>query len=180
MHTANPATFTRKLIRPFTAIVCVLMLTRLASAAPDTASIRTEILGMLDQVLGVSRIAGEIPGSSKGDEQFRIFADLKPGAVETFGKAQGFEPSFDNVLGLFQIYHQGFPDSFRQIRQEGVQGVEAGVQSSYNRTLRSDIDVDYRFGTAHLQPVNSDVRAPENHQKFIDRWPGLRNWWDKK
>ena len=38
--------FIRKLIRPFIAIVCVLMLTRLASAAPDTASIRAQIVGM--------------------------------------------------------------------------------------------------------------------------------------
>ena len=36
----------RKLIRRFIAIVCILMLTRLASAAPDTASIKTEIVGM--------------------------------------------------------------------------------------------------------------------------------------
>jgi len=134
----------------------------------------------LQQVAGVSRIAGEVPGSSKGDEQFRVYADLKPEAVETFGKAQGFEPSSNKVLGLFQVYHHGFPDSFRQIRRQGVTGMEAGVQPSYNRsTLRSDIDVDYRFGTAHLQPANSDVRAPGNYQKFIDRWPGLRNWWDK-
>jgi RHS repeat-associated protein len=135
----------------------------------------------LQQVAGVSRIAGETPGSSKGDDQFRIFVDLKPGAVETFGKSQGFEPSSNKVLGLFQIYHQGFPDSFRQTRREGVIGMEAGVQPSYNRnTLRSDIHVDYRFGGAHLQPANSDVRAPGNYQKFIDRWPGLRNWWEKK
>ena len=38
--------FIRKLIRPFSAIVCILMLTRLASGAPDTASIRTEILSL--------------------------------------------------------------------------------------------------------------------------------------
>jgi RHS repeat-associated protein len=134
----------------------------------------------LQQVAGVSKIAGEIPGSSKGDQQFRLYADLKPGAIESFGKAQGFEPSSNKLLGLFQIYHQGFPDSYRQIRRQGVTGMEAGVQPSYNRnTQRSDIDVDYRFGPAHLQPANSDVRAPGNYQKFIDRWPGLRNWWDK-
>lgn len=134
----------------------------------------------LQQVAGVSKIAGEIPGSSKGDQQFRVFADLKSGAIEAFGNAQGFEPSSNRVLGLFQIYHQGFPDSFRQIRREGVRGMEAGLQPSFKRsTLRSDIDVDYRFGAAHLQPANSDVRAPGNYQKFIDRWPGLRNWWDK-
>jgi len=36
----------RKLIRRFIAIVCILMLTSLASAAPDTASIQVEIVGM--------------------------------------------------------------------------------------------------------------------------------------
>ncbi len=36
----------RILIRPFTAIVCILTLTGLAPAAPDTASIRTEIVSM--------------------------------------------------------------------------------------------------------------------------------------
>jgi hypothetical protein len=36
----------RKVVRPFTAIVCILMLTRLASAAPDAASVKTEIVGM--------------------------------------------------------------------------------------------------------------------------------------
>jgi hypothetical protein len=38
--------FIRKQIRLFTAVGCILMLTRLASAAPDTASIKTEIVGM--------------------------------------------------------------------------------------------------------------------------------------
>jgi hypothetical protein len=36
----------RKQIRLFTAIGCILMLTCLASAAPDTASFKTEIVGM--------------------------------------------------------------------------------------------------------------------------------------
>ena len=44
MHTAKTA-LCRKLIRPFTAIVCILMLTGLA-AAQDTAAIRTEIISM--------------------------------------------------------------------------------------------------------------------------------------
>ena len=38
--------FTQKQIRPFTAIGCILMLTCLASAAPDAASIKTEIGGI--------------------------------------------------------------------------------------------------------------------------------------
>jgi hypothetical protein len=137
----------------------------------------------LQQVAGVTTIAGEVPRAS-GDKQFRIFADLKEGAIAKFGKAQGFESSPNapfGVLEVFQKYHKGFPLSYRQLREPGVTGMEAGVQPSYSRDgRRSDIDVDYRFGLSHLQPANSDVRAPGNYQKFIDRWPGLRNWWDKK
>jgi hypothetical protein len=36
----------QKPVRHFTSIVCILMLTRLASAAPDTESIKAEIVGM--------------------------------------------------------------------------------------------------------------------------------------
>jgi hypothetical protein len=39
-------TLIRKLIRPSTSIVCLLLLTRFASAAPDTASIRADIISM--------------------------------------------------------------------------------------------------------------------------------------
>jgi hypothetical protein len=59
--------------------------------------------------------------------------------------------------------------------------MEASLQPSYSRDKsKGDIDVDYRFHLAHVQPANSDIRAKGNYQKFIDRWPGLRNWWDKK
>lgn len=134
----------------------------------------------LQQVAGVTGIAGEIKGEKSGDKQFRLYADLKEGAVEAFGKAQGFERSSNKIGGLIQIYHKGFPDSYRQKRENGVKGMEAGLQPSYSKDkLRSDIDVDYRFGTEHLKPANSDVRAPGNSQKFNDRWPGLRNWWNK-
>jgi hypothetical protein len=38
--------FIRELTRSWTAIICVLMLTRVASAAPDVASIKAQIVGM--------------------------------------------------------------------------------------------------------------------------------------
>ncbi|HSR06344.1 MAG TPA: hypothetical protein VLM42_04275 [Bryobacteraceae bacterium] len=37
---------TASVMRAFTSTICILMLTCLASAAPDTASIKTEIVGM--------------------------------------------------------------------------------------------------------------------------------------
>ena len=36
----------RTITRPFTAVVCIVILTGLATAAPDTASIRADIVGM--------------------------------------------------------------------------------------------------------------------------------------
>lgn len=135
----------------------------------------------LQLVAGVTEIAGEVKGES-GDKQFRIYADLKEGAVDKFAQAKDFKYSSNRkLLGLIQPYHKGFPDSYRQTRKEGVKGLEAGLQPSISEDgRRSDIDIDYRFGAAHLKAANSDVRAPGNYQKFIDRWPGLRNWWDKK
>jgi RHS repeat-associated protein len=60
----------------------------------------------LQQVAGVTRIAGEVPGAS-GDQQFRVYADLKLGAIETFAKAQGFEASSNKVLGHIPDLSQG-------------------------------------------------------------------------
>ena len=108
---------------------------------------------------------------------------MEPGGIDAIVGSQGFTASSNAknfVIFRWQFFHKGFPDSYRQERKEGVKGMEAGLQPSYSKDkLRADIDVDYRFLGAHLQPANSDVRAPGNYQKFIDRWPGLRNWWNK-
>jgi hypothetical protein len=136
----------------------------------------------LQQVAGVTEIAGEIPGAS-GDKQFRIFANMNIDGIENISRSQGFSSSSNEHRFLFfrwQTLHKGFPYSYRQNREMGVKGLRAGVQPSYSRDKsRADIDVDYRFGLSHIQPANSDIRAPGNYQRFIDRWPGLRNWWDK-
>ena len=135
----------------------------------------------LQQIQGVIGIAGEIAGRS-GDKQFRIYADLKAGTIEAFASTPGFEKKSNALFGieLLQIYHKGYPDSYRQRREKGVKGMEAGLQASYsNNQKRSDIDIDYHFGLKHFRPTNSDVRASGNYRKFVERWPGLRNWWDK-
>lgn len=133
----------------------------------------------LQLVSGVTAIAGEVSGAS-GDKQFRLYADLKPGAIDQISKTEGFEFSSNKKLGFIQIYHKGFPDSYRQTSLPSL-------QPSYSRgnilrdALRADIDIDYEPHTspAHFKPANSDVRAPGHYQKYIDKWPGLRNWWDK-
>jgi RHS repeat-associated protein len=134
----------------------------------------------LQQVAGVTGIAGEVKGES-GDKQFRLFAELTPGAIDKISKTGGFEYSSNVKLGFIQLYHKGFPYSYRQ-------NTLPSLQPSYSKgnilldSLRSDIDIDYEphSSPAHLQPANSDVRAPGHYQQFIDKWPGLRNWWDKK
>ena len=136
----------------------------------------------LQQVAGVTGIAGEVSGAG-GDKQFRIFADMKPGGIDAIGATPGFKADSNIKARLLffniQPYHKGFPDSYRQDRKSGVTGMEAGLQPSYSKDkLRADIDVDYRF-LSHLGTANSDIRAKGNYQRFIDRWPGLRNWWDK-
>jgi len=133
----------------------------------------------LQLVQGVTEILGEVKGAG-GDKQFRMYAELKPEAQKTLPQAKEFEKGSNSFLGI-QIYYRGFPISFRQPRSEGKKGQEAGLQISTSKDIRrSDTDIDYRFGRAHFEPANSDVRAPGNYQKFIDRWPGFRNWWDKK
>jgi hypothetical protein len=100
---------------------------------------------------------------------------LKEGAAGILKSAQGFEK------GKNRVYHEGFPDSFRQERRRGAKGKEAGLQVSVSADKRrSDTDVDYRFGLFHLQSANSDVRAPGNYQRHIDRWPGLVKWWEDR
>jgi RHS repeat-associated protein len=55
----------------------------------------------LQQVAGVTAIAGEVEGAG-GDKQFRIYADLKPGAIDKISRSQGFEysPNEKNLFGI--------------------------------------------------------------------------------
>ena len=133
----------------------------------------------LQLVSGVTAIAGEISGAS-GDKQFRLYADLKPGAIDRIAKTEGFEFRPNKKLGFIQFYHLGFPDSYRQTSLPSLQPSYA-KGDILRDALRSDIDIDYEphKSPAHLTPANSDVRAPGHYQKYIDKWPGLRNWWDK-
>ncbi len=129
----------------------------------------------LGSVLSLIRSIAEIRGEDSrlgSDQQFRLIVNLREGALDTLNKAAGFDKG-RNVL-----FHKGFPISFRQHRESGVKGREAGLQISVSRDgARGDIDIDYRFGFQHFGAANSDVRAKGNTQKLIDRWPGLRPWW---
>jgi hypothetical protein len=126
-----------------------------------------------DLVDGIERVAGQYYGRS-GDQQFRLYVNLKPGAKETLEKSQQFHFGHENT-----VYHPGYPQSFRQA------GREPTMQFSISEDgTRADIDVDYRSSKSpqaifngHLTSANSDVRAGDNVERHNGRWSGLIAWW---
>src|SRR4029077_7909717 len=87
----------------------------------------------IDRVAGVERIAGQYAGHG-GDEQFRVYVNLKPDTRDVLGKSREFFSDHENT-----VYHIGFPHSYRQ------GGKEPNMHFSIPEDgLRGDIDVDYR------------------------------------
>ena len=127
----------------------------------------------IDLIESVDRIAGQYAGKG-GDQQFRIYVKLKPGARDTLAGSREFFKDHENT-----VYHIGYPHSFRQT------GKEPNMQVSISEDgLRADIDVDYRSSKSpqalfngHLTSSNSDVRAGENPALHTGRWTGLILWW---
>jgi hypothetical protein len=126
-----------------------------------------------DLVRGLDRVAGQYHGRM-GDEQFRLFVELTPDAVEILQRSQEFFRDRDNT-----VFHVGFPLSFRQI------GSVPNIQFSVSEDgRRADIDVDYRASgmprglfNGHLSAANSDVRAGNNLDRHNRRWAGFVAWW---
>jgi hypothetical protein len=126
-----------------------------------------------DLVATLDRIAGQYYGRS-GDQQFRVYVTLKPGAVDTLERAVEFFRGSENT-----VYHVGYPQDFRQT------GRVPNVQFSISEDgLRADIDVDYRSSrlpralfNGHLSAANSDVRAGDNVARHNARWTGMIPWW---
>ena len=130
----------------------------------------------LDLVKSLERIAGQYYGRG-GDEQFRLYVNLLPGASEPLEKSQEFYSDHLNT-----VYHVGYPHSFRQT------GKEPTIQFSISEDeTKADIDVDYRsskspqaFFNGHLTSANSDVRQGDNHERHSGRWSGLHAWWAER
>ena len=127
----------------------------------------------LDRVESIERIAGQYAGRG-GDEQFRLYVDMKPDTRDVLEKSQEFFRDHENT-----VYHVGYPHSYRQV------GKEPNMQLSLSEDgLRADIDVDYRASktpqsmfNGHLTSANSDIRVGENSTKHGARWSGLITWW---
>jgi len=144
----------------------------------------------LQLVASVDEIVGENIG---GKNHFRLYVNLSSDAVITLEKAKEFGGGFFNS---FTPNHKRYDKDGKLItefsdnlRQEG--GLPS-IQVSYAKDrIQADIDIDFRAnGEGHTKHYNSDIRqvGPEkdngkpisNYQRYIDRWPGLRQWWQPK
>lgn len=140
----------------------------------------------LNLVKSVNEIVGENRG---GDTHVRLYVTLTDNAIDTVAKSKEFSKGKD-FMGIAGSGHGEYNESYR------LKGIPS-IQISYNPDARTrgDIEIDYRdrglfSGEGHTQHYNSDIRqvGPEtangrpisNYQRFIDRWPGLRQWWQPK
>jgi hypothetical protein len=151
----------------FEAVTHALMTTRLTDGSGTSLG---DALGLVERI---EAVRGEIP-EARGDRQFRMYAQLKPGALDTLSRSEEFKRGADN-----SVYHKGYPISYRG--QGGVPSIQISVALDGRR---SDIDVDYRASSfpaalfnGHLTSSNSDVRAGNNYDRHLDRWTGFQNWW---
>ena len=126
-----------------------------------------------DIIADVERVAGQYYGRG-GDQQFRLYVDLKPDAVDTLQRSAQFFEGHENT-----VYHVGYPYSFRQ--EGDVPNMQVSVSDD---GLKADIDVDYRSSKSpqalfngHLTSANSDVRAGDNVDRHNGRWSGMIAWW---
>jgi hypothetical protein len=125
----------------------------------------TELGDALELIQELVDIQGE-NDTLPSDQQFQLIVQLTPNARQKLAHAAHFEK------GENHVFHKDYPLSFRQIRQIGVRGQEAGLHLCVTRDGRfAQIHIDYRFGLLHLGSANSDLRADGNHQRHADRWP---------
>jgi len=121
----------------------------------------------------IERVAGQEPGV-RGDQQFRLYVELRPDAFERVRASREFYRDKDNT-----VFHKGYPVNYR------LAGRFPSIQISMTPDgTRADIDVDYLSShvpqglfNGHLSSANSDVRARGNDQRHNRRWNDLRPWW---
>lgn len=151
----------------FNAVTHALISTQLSGESGAKLGSAIQIVDKLDTV------RGEVLGA-RGDEQFRIYVQLKAGALDLLDQSQQFQRTDDN-----SVYHKGYPISYRS--KPSVPSIQ--VSASRDKT-RADVDVDYKSSgfpkglvNGHLSAANSDVRAGRNDEIHNSQWNGLNNWW---
>jgi hypothetical protein len=151
----------------FNAVTHALLSTQLTDESGGKLGSAIQIVAKLDTV------HGEVPGA-RGDEQFRIYIQLKPGALGVLEKSREFQRVQDN-----EVYHKGYPICYRS--KPSVPSIQ--VSATHDET-RADVDVDYKASgfpkglvNGHLSAANSDVRAGRNDEIHNGRWEGLNPWW---
>ena len=151
----------------FNAVTHALLTTRLTDSSGRDFGSAIQIVAKIDTV------SGEVPGA-RGDEQFRIYVQLKSDALDLLDKSQQFTRKDDNT-----VYHKGYPTCYRS--KPAVPSIQ--VSAARDKT-RADIDVDYKSSgfpkalvNGHLSASNSDVRAGQNDEVHNRQWSGLNNWW---
>jgi hypothetical protein len=151
----------------FNAVTHALMMTRLTDASGKSLA-----GSAIDVVAKVDSAAGQILGA-RGDAQFRIYVQMRPGAMDLLSQSQEFKRAGDNT-----VYHKGYPTCFRT---KGVPSIQLSLTRD---AARADIDVDYRSSkfpaaliNGHLTASNSDVRVGDNDVRHNTQWAGLQNWW---
>jgi hypothetical protein len=150
----------------FEAVTQALATTKLTSKSGRSSGNALELVDVVEDV------AGEFPGK-RGDQQFRIYAVMKPDTIQRLQDSNEFFRDNDNSR-----YHKGFPVCFRMPNVPSI-------QISLTRDgRRADIDVDYRspkfpqaLVNGHLRAANSDVRVGNNGDRHNQRWNGLSLWW---
>lgn len=151
----------------FNAITHALLKTTLTDQNGASLGPAIQIVEKIDQ------LAGKVNGAP-GDQQFRIYIELKPGAIDLLQKSREFSRGPDNT-----VFHKGYPICFRS--KPSVPSIQVSIARDGKA---ADIDVDYRSSkfpvglvNGHLTASNSDVRAGNNDERHNNRWDGLPNWW---
>ena len=127
----------------------------------------------LDIIEQVDMVRGQVNGQS-GDQQFRMYVQLKEDAMSMLDRSREFRRAADNT-----VYHRGYPIDYRQ--RGGWPSIQISIALDRRR---ADVDVDYRASffpvamfNGHLTAANSDVRAGSNYDRHVNRWAGFQNWW---
>ena len=132
--------------------------TRTTFNAVTHALISTQLTGESGQKLGsaiqivekLDTVRGEVLGT-RGDEQFRVYVQLKPGALDLLDQSQEFRRTEDNT-----VYHKGYPICYRS--KPSVPSIQ--VSATRDKT-KADVDVDYKSSGFPKGLVNGHLSSLE-------------------